>query len=112
MNAPLAVTRAACTFAVKVALGADVPVNAGLFATRRRSARRRAASSTRGSPRAVVAGNVETSQRIADTVLLALAQAADVPAQGQGTMNNVVIGTSALDVLRDARRRPGRVEPR
>jgi N-methylhydantoinase B len=40
----------------------------------------------------VVAGNVETSQRIADTVLAALAQAVDVPAQGQGTMNNLVIG--------------------
>jgi len=46
------------------------------------------------APSAVVAGNVETSQRIADVVLLALAQATDVPAQGQGTMNNVVIGTS------------------
>jgi N-methylhydantoinase B len=40
----------------------------------------------------VVAGNVETSQRIADTVLLALGQAVEVPAQGQGTMNNLVIG--------------------
>jgi N-methylhydantoinase B len=40
----------------------------------------------------VVAGNVETSQRIADTVVFALAQAGDVPAQGQGTMNNVVMG--------------------
>jgi N-methylhydantoinase B len=39
-----------------------------------------------------VAGNVETSQRIADTVLLALAQAVELPAQGQGTMNNVVMG--------------------
>ena len=40
----------------------------------------------------MVAGNVETSQRIADTVLLALAQAVDLPAQGQGTMNNLIIG--------------------
>jgi N-methylhydantoinase B len=39
-----------------------------------------------------VAGNVETSQRIADTVLLALGQAVDLPAQGQGTMNNLIIG--------------------
>jgi len=31
-------------------------------------------------------------QRIADTVLLALAQAVDLPAQGQGTMNNLIIG--------------------
>ena len=44
------------------------------------------------SPSAVVAGNVETSQRIADTVLLALAEAVELPAQGQGTMNNLIIG--------------------
>jgi len=43
-------------------------------------------------PSAVVAGNVETSQRIADTVLAALAKAAELPAAGQGTMNNVNIG--------------------
>jgi N-methylhydantoinase B len=93
VNAPLAVTRAACTFAVKVVLGADVPVNAGLFATVAIRAPEGCLVNAR-RPSAVVAGNVETSQRIADTVLLALAQAADVPAQGQGTMNNVVIGTS------------------
>ena len=92
VNAPLAVTRAACTFAVKVALGADVPVNAGLSATVAISAPEGCLVDAR-PPSAVVAGNVETSQRIADTVLLALARAADVPAQGQGTMNNVVIGT-------------------
>jgi N-methylhydantoinase B len=93
VNAPFAVTRAACTFAVKVALGVDVPVNAGLYATVAIRAPEGCLVDAR-SPSAVVAGNVETSQRIADTVLLALAQAADVPAQGQGTMNNVVIGTS------------------
>jgi len=45
-----------------------------------------------GPPHAVVAGNVETSQRVADTVLAALSSVADVPAGGQGTMNNVIIG--------------------
>ena len=92
VNAPFAVTRAACTFAVKVALGADVPVNAGLYETVTIRVPEGCLVDAR-SPSAVVAGNVETSQRIADTVLFALAQAADVPAQGQGTMNNVVIGT-------------------
>jgi len=92
VNAPFAVTRAACTFAVKVALGADVPVNAGLYDAVAIRAPEGCLVDAR-APSAVVAGNVETSQRIADTVLLALAQAADVPAQGQGTMNNVVIGT-------------------
>jgi N-methylhydantoinase B len=92
VNAPLAVTRAACTFAVKVALGADVPVNAGLYDAVTIRAPEGSLVDAR-TPSAVAAGNVETSQRVADTVLLALAQAADVPAQGQGTMNNVVIGT-------------------
>jgi N-methylhydantoinase B len=41
----------------------------------------------------VAAGNVETSQRIADTVFRALAAGGlPVPAQGQGTMNNVTFG--------------------
>lgn len=45
-------------------------------------------------PASVAAGNVETSQRIADVLLLALAQAVPdrIPAQSQGTMNNVSIG--------------------
>jgi N-methylhydantoinase B len=92
VNAPLAVTRAACVFAVKVALGADVPVNHGLFSALEITAPEGSLLNAR-HPSAVVAGNTETSQRVADTVLLALAQAADVPAQGQGTMNNTVIGT-------------------
>jgi N-methylhydantoinase B len=94
VNAPFAVARAACIFAVKVALGADVPVNAGLSAAITIRAPAGCLVDAR-APSAVVAGNVETSQRIADTVLLALAQAAAVPAQGQGTMNNVVIGSSS-----------------
>jgi N-methylhydantoinase B len=94
VNAPFAVTRAACTFAVKVALGADVPVNAGLSEAVTIRAPAGCLVDAR-APSAVVAGNVETSQRIADTVLLALAQATEVPAQGQGTMNNVVIGSSS-----------------
>ncbi|HEY7692517.1 MAG TPA: hydantoinase B/oxoprolinase family protein [Gaiellaceae bacterium] len=94
VNAPLAVTRAACIFAVKVALGAEVPVNHGLFAALDIRAPEGSFVDAR-HPSAVVAGNTETSQRVADTVLLALARASDVPAQGQGTMNNTVIGTSA-----------------
>jgi len=40
-----------------------------------------------------VAGNVETSQRIVDVLLLALSQALPLPAQGQGTMNNLTLGS-------------------
>jgi N-methylhydantoinase B len=46
------------------------------------------------SPASVAAGNVETSQRITDVLLLAFAQALPgiIPAQSQGTMNNLAIG--------------------
>jgi N-methylhydantoinase B len=92
INCPLSVTRSACFFALGVLLAKDVPLsNAGTYAPIRVSAP--AGSLVNAAwPSAVVAGNVETSQRIADTVLLALSQVADVPAQGQGTMNVVVLG--------------------
>jgi N-methylhydantoinase B len=43
-------------------------------------------------PAAVAAGNVETSSRVVDLLFRAFGQAVPVPAQGQGTMNNVVLG--------------------
>src|SRR5204863_4506149 len=44
-------------------------------------------------PAAVAAGNVEMSQRIADTILAAFGNAGvDVAAPGQGTMNNITFG--------------------
>ena len=47
-------------------------------------------------PAAVAAGNTETASRIVDVVFDALAKALPVPAQGQGTMNNVVLGNDAF----------------
>jgi len=91
VNCPLSVTRSACYFALRVLLEDDVPANAGVLHPVEIVARRGSLVNA-SSPSAVVAGNVETSQRIADTVLLALGQAVDLPAQGQGTMNNLVIG--------------------
>jgi N-methylhydantoinase B len=91
INCPLAVTRSACYFAVRVLMPEDVPANAGAYAPVEIKAPEGTLVNA-VTPSAVVAGNVETSQRIADTVLLALSQAADLPAEGQGTMNNVVIG--------------------
>jgi N-methylhydantoinase B len=91
VNCPLAVTRSACCFGLRVLLPDDVPSNDGTYAPLRITAPDGSLVNA-GRPSAVVAGNVETSQRIADTVLLALAQVAPLPAQGQGTMNNVVIG--------------------
>ena len=91
VNCPLSVTRSACYFALRVLLDADVPANAGVLNPVEIVAPEGSLVNA-SSPSAVVAGNVETSQRIADVVLLALSQAVDLPAQGQGTMNNLVIG--------------------
>lgn len=93
VNCPLAVTRSACYFAMKLVLGADIPANAGAHAPVHVVAPPGCFVNAQ-HPSAVVAGNMETSQRIADTVLLALAQVADVTAQGQGTMNVITIGGS------------------
>jgi N-methylhydantoinase B len=91
VNCPLAVTRSACYFALRVLLPGDVPANAGTYAPLDIGAPDGSLVNAR-SPSAVVAGNVETSSRIADTVLSALSGATMLPAQGQGTMNNLVIG--------------------
>jgi N-methylhydantoinase B len=91
VNCPLAVTRSACYFALRVLLPDDVPANAGTYAVLEIDVPEGSLVNAT-SPAAVVAGNVETSQRIADTVLDALAQAVDLPAAGQGTMNNLIIG--------------------
>ncbi|TLY54963.1 MAG: hydantoinase B/oxoprolinase family protein, partial [Gemmatimonadetes bacterium] len=92
VNCPLAVARSAALFVVRTLLPEDVPTNGGV---------QRAVSVTAPVgclvnarfPSAVAAGNVETSQRIVDTLFLALgAGGLPVPAQGQGTMNNVTFG--------------------
>jgi N-methylhydantoinase B len=92
VNCPLAVTRSACYFALRVLQPSDVPANAGAYVPLEIVAPAGSLVAAE-RPSAVVAGNVETSQRIADTVLAALSQLVDgLPAQGQGTMNNLVIG--------------------
>ncbi len=91
VNCPLSVTRSACYFALRVLLPEDVPANAGTYAPLTITAPVGSLLNAQ-PPHAVVAGNVETSQRVADVVLAALAPVADVPAAGQGTMNNLVIG--------------------
>jgi N-methylhydantoinase B len=85
------VTRSACYFALRVLLPKDVPANAGTYAPLEIKAPEGSLVNAK-SPSAVVAGNVETSNRIADAALAAFSQAATLPAQGQGTMNNTIIG--------------------
>jgi len=90
LNCPLSVTKAACFYAVRVACDPDAPPSAGAW-------RPVAVKAPEGSllnarfPAAVVAGNVETSSRVADLVFEALAGFASVGAQGQGTMNNLTL---------------------
>lgn len=92
-NAVEAVTRSCLYYAVRVATDPTIPANGGCYRPLSLVAPEGTIVNAR-SPAAVAAGNVETSQRIADTLLGALAQAAPerVPAAGQGTMNNVLIG--------------------
>src|SRR5207302_9835902 len=92
MNCPLAVTRSACYFVVRCMTDPDAPASGGAFAPVTVRAPEGSLVNAR-PPAAVAAGNVETSSRIADVVFLALGAAIDVPAQGQGTMNNVTLGS-------------------
>ena len=91
VNCPRSVTLSACLFALRVALGQDLPVNGGTAAPLEVSVPSPCLVDAQW-PAAVVAGNVETSQRLADVILSALGQAVVLPAAGQGTMNNLVIG--------------------
>jgi N-methylhydantoinase B len=92
VNCPAAVTRAAAVFALRTLLDDDVPTNDGIARAITMVLPDRSAVNA-AWPAAVAAGNVEMSQRIADTILAALGNAGvDVAAQGQGTMNNVTFG--------------------
>jgi N-methylhydantoinase B len=90
LNCPLAVTRSACYFAVRVLTDPDIPPNAGAYRPIEVIAPEGCLLNAR-SPAAVVGGNVETSSRVADVVLAAFGRAL-----GQGTMNNVTLGDEAV----------------
>ena len=95
LNCPLAVTRSACYFVVRCLTDPDAPASGGAFAPVTVRAPTGSLVDAR-PPAAVAAGNVETSSRLADVVFAAFGQAIDVPAQGQGTMNNVTLGNDAF----------------
>jgi len=94
LNAPLSVTLSAVYYALRAMTDPTIPPNHGCYSPVE-------VVCPRGSlldptpPRPVSAGNVETSQRVADVCLLALGQARPEGglAMSQGTMNNVLIGT-------------------
>jgi N-methylhydantoinase B len=91
LNCPLSVARSACFYVVRVLVDPDVPASGGAFAPVSVTAPEGCLVNAR-PPAAVAAGNVETSSRIVDVVMRAFGHAIDVPAQGQGTMNNVTLG--------------------
>jgi N-methylhydantoinase B len=90
LNCPLSVTKSAAFFAVRVLTDPDAPPSAGSYRPIEVRAPQGCLLNAR-PPAAVAAGNVETSSRIADLVIAALASARPVPAQGQGTMNNLTL---------------------
>jgi N-methylhydantoinase B len=86
LNCPLSVTLSACYFAVRVLADPDVPPCAGAYRPIEVIAPEGCLLNAQ-PPHAVVAGNVETSSRVADLVLRAFGRAL-----GQGTMNNLTLG--------------------
>jgi N-methylhydantoinase B len=87
LNCPLAVTLSACYFALRVLTDPDVPPCEGAYRPLEVIAPEGSVLNAR-PPAAVAAGNVETSSRVADLVLAAFGRAL-----GQGTMNNLTLGS-------------------
>ena len=90
LNCPLSVTKSAAFFAVRVLTDPDAPPCAGAYRPIEVTAPEGCLLNAR-PPAAVAAGNVETSSRVADLTIAALGGARPVPAQGQGTMNNLTL---------------------
>ncbi len=98
LNAVEAITLSAVLYVFRLILPQEIPANAGTLRplTVKLSPRSLVNAS---HPAAVAGGNVETSQRIVDVLLAALAKAIPdrIPAASQGTMNNLTIGASHPD---------------
>ena len=93
VNAVAAITYSACFYVFRCLLTEDVPAAAGLMRPIEVIAPEGTIVNAR-PPAAVAGGNVETSQRIVDVLLRALASAIPdrIPAAASGTMNNLTIG--------------------
>jgi N-methylhydantoinase B len=92
-NAVKAITYSACFYVFRCLVAEDVPATAGLMRPVRLIAPEGTVVNAR-PPAAVAGGNVETSQRIVDVLLRALAKVLPdrIPAASSGTMNNLTIG--------------------
>lgn len=97
INAVEAITASATRYALRVVverlLGQPLPAGGGSMDALRLTVPPGTVVSAR-PPASVAGGNVETSQRITDVLLLALAEAVPeiAAAQSQGTMNNLTVG--------------------
>jgi len=93
VNCPMSVTAAAVFYAFRCLMPEGTPQTSAIFRPIRITAPEGCLVHAKPGA-AVAAGNVETSQRIVDVVLGALAQACPerIPAAAQGTMNNVIFG--------------------
>jgi len=93
INAVRAITESAVYYVLRALIPESIPASSGVLRPVR-------IKTEKGSlvdacfPAAVAAGNVETSQRIVDVLLMAFAQAVPqrIPAASSGTMNNLTLG--------------------
>ncbi len=93
INAPKPVTFSAVYYVIRCLLPKDVPVNGGCYRPLNIQIPKGSLLNPK-APAAVSAGNVETSQRVVELLLRALYEIfpKDIPAESQGTMNNLTIG--------------------
>jgi N-methylhydantoinase B len=93
LNAVESITVSAVSYVFRCLVDSDVPASAGLMEPIEVVAPKGTIVNA-AHPASVAGGNVETSQRIVDTVFKALARALPerIPAASQGTMNNLTIG--------------------
>lgn len=98
VNCPLSVAAAAVFYVFRCLMPAHTPATAGAFRPIRLQAPLGCVLNAE-RPAAVAAGNVETSMRVVDVLLKALAPALPdrIPAASQGTMNNLAMGARGAD---------------
>ena len=93
VNAVRSITLSAVLYVFRSLMQGDIPTNAGILRPIEVITRKGSILDA-AFPAAVAGGNVETSQRVVDVILGALARAIPerIPAASQGTMNNMTIG--------------------
>lgn len=98
LNAVRAITVSAVLYVFRLILPEEIPANAGTLRPLTITVPEGSILNAR-RPAAVAGGNVETSQRVVDLLLAALARALPdrIPAASQGTMNNLTVGVAHPD---------------